>query len=64
MRNSKYLDNEMSEDTEIGKLQTDKHGTYRMVNGKKIYQIEEKNQADKDLNLIINRYRACGEHKY
>ena len=61
MRNSEYLDNEMPEDSKIGSLQTDKNGRqYRMVDGKKIYQIEEKTQHDKDMNSIINRVRASG----
>ena len=61
MRNSEYLDNEMPEDSKIESLQTDEDGRqYRMVDGKKIYQIEEKTQHDKDMNSIINRVRASG----
>lgn len=61
MRNNNYLDNEIPEDKEIGELKTDKNGRqFRIVNGKKIYQIEEKNKDDEDLNLIINRVRVSG----
>ena len=61
MRNSEFLDNEMPEDSKIESLQTDEDGRqYRMVDGKKIYQIEEKTQHDKDMNIIINRVRASG----
>ena len=61
MRNSDYLDTKMPEDSKIGFLQTDEDGRQcRMVDGKKIYQIEEKTQHDKDMNTIINRVRASG----
>lgn len=61
MRNSEYLDNERPEDKLISELMFDDEGSYRMVNGVKVYQIEEKTQHDIDLNLIINRYRITGE---
>jgi len=61
MRNNEFLDSTQPEDTKIETLKTDQDGrAYRMVNGKKIYQIEEKTQKDKDRNLIINRVRASG----
>ena len=61
MRNSEFLDNEIPEDSKIESLQTDEDGRqYRIVDGKKIYQIEEKTQHDKDMNTIINRVRASG----
>ncbi len=61
MRNTEFLDNEQPEDSRIGELTTDENGRqYRMVDGKKIYQIEEKTQYDKDMNSIINRVRASG----
>lgn len=44
----------------IGELSIDDIGEYRTVNGKKVYQIEEKTQHDRDLNLVINRVRASG----
>ena len=50
----------LAEDEMIGELITDDIGQYRMVNGKKIYQIEEKTQDDIDKNLVINRARASG----
>lgn len=59
MRNED-LDKKLPIDENIGKLLTDKRGEYRMVKGKKIYQIKEVTQQDKDMNLIINRVRASG----
>jgi len=52
MRNPE-LDEKLPIDKNIGEL---KDGV-RIVDGKEIIQIEEKTQADRDLNLIINRYR-------
>ena len=61
MRNKEFLDNTRPEDSKIGALKTDENGrAYRIVAGKKIYQIEVQNQADKDLQLSINRVRASG----
>lgn len=60
MRNTDFLDNEMPEDKLIGELQSDENGNFRMVNGRKIYQIDEKTQQDKDLQLTMNRVRASG----
>ena len=57
MRN-KDLDKKLPIDEKISELLSDEHGEYRMVSGKKIYQIKEETQHDKDLNLIINRFRA------
>lgn len=61
-RNSEYLDNEQPEDENIGCLQFDKESgrPFRMVYGKKIMQIEEKTQHDKDLQLVMNRVRSSG----
>ena len=64
MRYNKFLDNPALEDDEIGELKEDKNGKFRIVNGKKVYQIEEKTQSDKDLNLVINRVRASGLKAY
>lgn len=62
MRNSEYLDNECPEDKYISELMFDEEERpYRIVNGAKIIQLEEKTQQDIDLNLIINRYRITGE---
>lgn len=53
------LDKVLPIDSLRGEKQKDKDGrTFRMVNGKKIYQIQEKTQADKDLNLVIDRWRC------
>lgn len=60
MRNTDFLDNEIPEDNLIGELKSDENGNFRMVNGRKIYQIDEKTQQDKDLQLTINRVRASG----
>jgi len=59
MRNED-LDKKLPIDENIGDLLTDENGEYRMVNGKKIYQIKEETQHDKDINLIMNRVRASG----
>ena len=62
MMNSDYLDNEQPEDKLIGKLEKDEETgcSYRMVNGRKIWQLEEKDQHHIDMNVIINRCRASG----
>ncbi|EGK00494.1 hypothetical protein [Dysgonomonas gadei] len=61
MRNSEYLDNKQPEDDLISELMIDDDGRpYRIVDGKKIFQIEENTQHDIDLNLILNRYRITG----
>jgi hypothetical protein len=59
MRNED-LDKELPIDKYIGELLTDKEGEHRIIKGKKIYQISEETQHDKDMNLIINRCRASG----
>lgn len=60
MRN-KDLDKVLPEDSKIGELQTDEHGRpYRMVNGRKIGQIEERTPHDVELQKTMNRVRASG----
>jgi hypothetical protein len=60
MRNEN-LDKKLPIDEKIGEKQTDENGRqFVMINGRKIYEIEEKTQHDKDMNLIINRFRASG----
>ena len=59
MRNE-CLDKKLPIDEKIGELFSDEHGNYRVINGKKIYQIKEETQRDIDMNLIINRVRASG----
>ncbi len=54
MTRFKDLDKKLPIDKKIGKLK----GNIRKVNDIDIIQIEEKTQADKDMNLIINRWRA------
>lgn len=51
------LDRELPEDKFIGELFIENGNQYRIVNGKKVQQIEEIDQQSKDLNLIINRVR-------
>lgn len=42
----------------IGELETDENGRqFRMVNGIKVFQIEEKTEADIRLNYNINLWR-------
>ncbi len=60
MRNNEFLDNKIPEDKLIGEIFYKDSKPYRMIDGKKIKQIEEKTQSDKDMNLIINRVRASG----
>lgn len=57
MRNSN-LDKRFDIDNEISEMLFDTEGYYRIINGQKVGQIEEKTQQDKDMNLIINRKRA------
>ncbi len=58
MRNTD-LDKTLDIDNQIGELKKDESGMpYRIVNERKVYQIEELSQHDIDMNLIINRYRA------
>ena len=60
MRNEN-LDKKLPIDQKISELMIDENNReYRIVNGKKIYQIEENSQSDIDKNLIINRVRASG----
>ena len=60
MRNQN-LDKKLPIDEKISELMIDENNReYRLVNGRKIYQIEEKSQSDIDKNLIINRVRASG----
>ena len=44
----------------IGPLQTDKNGQFRMIDGKKIYQFDEKSDYDRKIQDNINRFRASG----
>lgn len=52
------LDKVLPEDSLIGELFIENGNQYRIVNGKKVQQIEEIDQQSKDLNLIINRVRV------
>lgn len=55
-RNSEFLDNPRPEDEKIGELFYEEGTPFRMVNGKKVQQIEGK----EDLNRTINRIRVSG----
>lgn len=57
MRNPN-LDKHFDIDNEISEMFLDEQGYYRIVNGQKVGQIEERSQNDIDMNLIINRKRA------
>lgn len=60
MRNEN-LDKKLPIDEKISELMIDEDNReYRLVDDKKIYQIEEKSQSDIDTNLAINRFRASG----
>lgn len=50
----------MNKQTNVGKLQTDEIGEYRIINGEKVYQIKEETEEDEKLNSIINRVRSLG----
>ena len=58
-RNSEYLDNPRPEDQKIGELFYKDGRPCRIINGKKIYQLEQ-TEEKKDLQLAINRFRASG----
>jgi hypothetical protein len=59
MRNSEFLDNPRPEDEKIGELFYENGKPCRIINGKKIYQLEQ-TEANKDLQTSINRVRASG----
>jgi len=49
------------DESKIGPYERDEDGRpYRMINGKKIYQIEEKTERDKKVNEAINGARSMG----
>jgi hypothetical protein len=49
----------------IGDLSRDEDGrTFRMINGRKIYQIEERSQKEVEMNRIINLVRASGKRPF
>ena len=49
---------ERPEDSEIGGLKTNKGESYRIINGRKVYQLKEENDYNKDINIITNRIIA------
>ena len=59
MRNSEFLDNPRPEDEKIGQLFYEDGRPCRIINGEKIYQLEE-TEENKDLQTCINRVRASG----
>lgn len=54
------LDKKLPIDEFIGEKKKDKIGVYRIINGIKVYQLEEKDQKDIEMNIILNRLRAGG----
>lgn len=54
------LDKKIPIDKNIGELMKDDRGDYRMINGRKVYEIKGDDQNSRDLNLIINRVIASG----
>lgn len=56
MRNPE-LDIVLDIDKHRGELQFEERRPFRMIFGQKIWQIDEVTQRDRDLSLIIARYR-------
>lgn len=54
------LDKTLPIDKNIGELMKDERGEYRMINGRKVYELKGDDQNTRDLNLIMNRVRASG----
>ena len=54
------LDKTLPIDKNIGELMKDDRGEYRIINGRKVYELKGDNQSTRDLNLIINRVIASG----
>lgn len=53
--------NNESKNQKVGVLCFDKSGRpFREINGKNIYQIDEKTEADRKMNEAINSWRASG----
>lgn len=63
MRNSEFLDNKRPEDDNIGELFHENGVPYRIINGKKITQIDTETQQQKDVQLAINRSRSIKNDK-
>ncbi len=59
MRNDEFLDNPRPEDKLIGELFYEDGKPYKMINGRKIQQLEQ-TEENKDLEIAINRVRASG----
>lgn len=61
-RNNEYLDTPRPEDELIGDDYINEHGLRcKMINGIEVIQGDEpKTQHQKDLELVINRFRASG----
>lgn len=59
MRNDKFLDNPMPEDENIGELFYEDGRPFRIINNRKVQQLEQ-TEKNKDLQLCINRERASG----
>lgn len=59
-----YEQNECRKVSNIGELQTDEKGDFRLINDKKIYQIEEKDNRSQKINDAINEKRASGKSSH
>lgn len=59
MRNAEFLDNPRPEDDKIGEVFYEDGKPCRIIDGKKIYQLQE-TERNKDLQKCINRWRASG----
>lgn len=55
------LDKKFAIDSQIGELQFEEDRFYRLIDGVKVFQLEEKTQENKDLNLILNRERITNK---
>ena len=53
----------MEEDI-IGELQSDELGEFRIIKGKRVGQIEEKDERSQKINDAINSRRASGQSSH
>lgn len=49
------------ENNKLNDYEKDENGYFKMINGKKIYQIEEKTENDKRINEAIDEWREHGK---
>lgn len=58
------MKNENNKKKSIGPLQTDNHGEFRIIDGKRIGQIEKKDERSQRINDAINDRRASGQSSH